>query len=112
MEIFHRNKNTDTIDDALIDGLHKACVISDSNYYDEKRFIKVTQQFTVCTNLRRMDGIVQPEQTRVFTQQGTSSIVNWKWSRERKKRLWSESIAVFPVIFVSSKSFGIRFSFD
>lgn len=39
-----RNKNTDTIDDALIEGLHKACVISDSNFYDENRFVKVFEK--------------------------------------------------------------------
>ena len=39
--LLNRNKNTDTIDDTLIEGLHKACVITDANFYAENRFVKV-----------------------------------------------------------------------
>ena len=44
------NKNTDTIDDELITALHKAGVISDLNFFDENKFMKVT--LTVDTNVQ------------------------------------------------------------
>ncbi len=38
------NKNTDTIDDELITALHKAGVISDLNFFDENKYVKVVTE--------------------------------------------------------------------
>lgn len=60
--------------------------------------------------LHRMDGIAQLERTRVFTQQETWLVASWKWSKERKKRLWIESTAVFLRTFAFLRFSGICFS--
>ena len=39
--IIYRNKGTKTIDDDLIEGLYKAGCISEQNYNDDRRFVKV-----------------------------------------------------------------------
>ena len=38
------NKNTDTIDDELITALHKAGVISDLNFFDDNKYVKVVMK--------------------------------------------------------------------
>ena len=41
VSVYCSNKGFDTIDDELIAGLHKAGCISDSNFFDENKFVKV-----------------------------------------------------------------------
>ena len=44
------NKGTKTIDDDLIEGLHKAGCISDQNYNDDRRFVKVGKTINKVNN--------------------------------------------------------------
>ena len=56
--------------------------------------------------LRRMGGIGQPERIRACMRRETWSAASWKLSREKKKRRWIASTAVFLAIFVFIRFWG------